>query len=420
MLAQRAVVDALERVVARVGRIVDEACGRQHQRIGCEYDAVQEIKGRVGEAVGDRLEERGRIREGPMLERDVALHRHRAGGQAQGVAQGAVRIGKAEEKIAMLVVRRAGHDAPVADQHVHPGDGLVHQTILERRGLDADPRHRAAERNRLELGHDRGIVPWASVASARSTKVVMPSASTVPCAGSTASTASKCERSTRGLARTARSRNRFDVRLERPKPPPAPARGQRRGQLRLLLPRTAASPIEERAAHRVVGSDVALATPAPGTGGCGCSASGTSRRTTRDMCATCAGTARRSARVERVDRLPVGVEALGPGVERQRVVPAQVLDVDHLEAAALHRLDGLGEARYPAAGENVLADVELGVEHPDVADEVDARRARRASSPRRARARLPRAHRGRRAPACRSTGACRTGPASAGNRTRRA
>ena len=65
------------------------------------------------------------------------------------------------------------------------------------------------------------------------------------------------------------------------------------------------------------------------------------------------------------------VEALGPGVERQRVVAAQVLDVDHLEPVALHRLDRLREARDPAAGEDVLADAELGVAHADVADEVD-------------------------------------------------
>src|SRR5258706_16358601 len=35
-------------------------------------------------------------------------------------------------------------------------------------------------------------------------------------------------------------------------------------------------------------------------------------------------------RVESVDLLPVAVEALAPGVEREGVVPAQVLDVQHL------------------------------------------------------------------------------------------
>src|SRR3990172_3305227 len=36
-------------------------------------------------------------------------------------------------------------------------------------------------------------------------------------------------------------------------------------------------------------------------------------------------------RVDRVDARPVGVEALRPRVERERVVPPQVLDVDDLE-----------------------------------------------------------------------------------------
>src|ERR1700694_4990530 len=76
-------------------------------------------------------------------------------------------------------------------------------------------------------------------------------------------------------------------------------------------------------------------------------------------------------RVERADLLPVAVEALGPVVERDRVVPAQVLDVEHLEPGALHLDDGVGEARDPAAGEHVLADEVVGLVAADVADEVD-------------------------------------------------
>src|SRR5512143_1388065 len=74
--------------------------------------------------------------------------------------------------------------------------------------------------------------------------------------------------------------------------------------------------------------------------------------------------------VERLDRRPLALEAQRPLVERERVVAAQVLDVDHFEAAALHLDDGIGQARDPAAGEDVLADEQLGVVTADVADEV--------------------------------------------------
>ena len=105
------------------------------------------------------------------------------------------------------------------------------------------------------------------------------------------------------------------------------------------------------------------------------------------------------------------VEALGPGVERERVVAAQVLDVEHLEAAALHR------RRSPRArlgiqppGKHVLADEELGVAHADVADEVDHAQAAGLERVGVRADHLAAAGRGRRARACRSTAACRTGP----------
>src|ERR1700694_524117 len=87
-------------------------------------------------------------------------------------------------------------------------------------------------------------------------------------------------------------------------------------------------------------------------------------------------------RIERADALPVAVEALAPGVEGQRVVPAQVLDVEHFEPGALHLDDGIGEARDPAAGEHVLADEKLGVEVSDMADEVQHAEAAGLEEPR--------------------------------------
>ena len=54
----------------------------------------------------------------------------------------------------MLVVGRAAQDAVVAGEHVHLDDGVVHQPEPERRSLDADARHRAAQGDRLELRDD--------------------------------------------------------------------------------------------------------------------------------------------------------------------------------------------------------------------------------------------------------------------------
>src|SRR2546428_7614936 len=71
-------------------------------------------------------------------------------------------------------------------------------------------------------------------------------------------------------------------------------------------------------------------------------------------------------RIELADALPVSVEALRPGVERERIVAAQVLDVQHFEAGALHLDDGIGKARDPAAWKHVTAGEKnrLGKPHP--------------------------------------------------------
>src|SRR5688500_5693716 len=74
--------------------------------------------------------------------------------------------------------------------------------------------------------------------------------------------------------------------------------------------------------------------------------------------------------IERLDLRPVAVETLRPGIEGQRVVPPQVLDIEHFEAGLLHRGQGLRQAWDPSAGKDVLADVELGVVHPEVPNEV--------------------------------------------------
>ena len=58
----------------------------------------------------------------------------------------------------MLVVPRTGDDPPVRQSHVHFENGFVDEPVPERRRLDADARHRAADGDGLELrdhpGHD--------------------------------------------------------------------------------------------------------------------------------------------------------------------------------------------------------------------------------------------------------------------------
>src|SRR5437868_1401712 len=75
-------------------------------------------------------------------------------------------------------------------------------------------------------------------------------------------------------------------------------------------------------------------------------------------------------RIQRVNTLPIAVEALHPGIERQRIVTAQVFDVENLETAVLHQRDRVGETRNPTTGEHVIADEEFGFAAPDVADEM--------------------------------------------------
>src|SRR6266853_287783 len=196
----------------------------------------------------------------------------------------------------------------------------------------------------------------------------MPSAETRARAASTSTTSLKRERSTRGRACLSRSRHRFDVLFARPIPlgPPASSARSRASLLSWLF-----TGVEEGAAHRIVVADVAFA-----------------HYDLEEVRLAMGGAEHLGARpevsppdsaeslvelpgIELVHPLPIAVEALRPGVERQRVVAPQVLEVHDLQSAALAPVDRLGETGDPAAGEDVLADPELGVAHADMADEVD-------------------------------------------------
>src|SRR5262249_3778485 len=197
----------------------------------------------------------------------------------------------------------------------------------------------------------------------------MPSAETRERAASTSTTSLKPDRSTRGRACCSRSRNRLDVLFASPIPPGPPAASSARSRASLLS--WLLTGVEERAAHRVVLADVALAyhdleQVRLGQGRAEHLGAGPEigAPDAPELLVELAG-------IEPVHPLPVPVEAPRAVVECERVVAPQVLDADDLEAAALAPHDRLGEAGDPAAREDVLADPELRVFHPDVPDEVD-------------------------------------------------
>src|SRR5882672_7080383 len=197
----------------------------------------------------------------------------------------------------------------------------------------------------------------------------MPSADTRERAVSTSTTSLKPERSTRGRACASRSRNRFEVLFARPIPPEPRALSSARSRASLFS--WFFTRVEEGAAHRVVVADVALA-----------------HHDLEEVGLALGRAEHLGARpevgapdapeflvelpgIEPVDSFPVAVEAPRPVIQSQRVVAPEVFDVHDLQPAALAPVDRLGEAGDPAAGEDVLADPELGVAHADVADEVD-------------------------------------------------
>ena len=127
---------------------------------------------------------------------------------------------------------------------------------------------------------------------------------------STPTTSLNPERSTRGRARASRSRNRFEVLLARPIPPAPPASSARN---RASLFSWLVTGVQERAAHRVVLADVALAhhdleQVGPALGGAEhlgagpqvgvARRAGISRRTSRDRACGSSPSCGRSARAQ--------------------------------------------------------------------------------------------------------------------------
>src|SRR5687768_13528578 len=196
----------------------------------------------------------------------------------------------------------------------------------------------------------------------------MPSASTQPAAASIASTSRNAETSRRRRVPSARSRKRLEVSFFRATAPLPSLSCAARASFFLVC---RFGFVEEVPGHRVARHrDVALGehdleemrVPVGRAKHLGAAVQVHAPDAPEALV--------EALRVQRAHALPVAVEALAPGIQRERVVAPQVLDVEDLKAALLHLDDDVGEARDPAPREDVLADEEIGVHAPDVADEM--------------------------------------------------
>src|SRR4051812_9912716 len=210
----------------------------------------------------------------------------------------------------------------------------------------------------------------------------MPSVSTQP--GPKPRTWLKCRTSSRRRAAASRSRKRFDVSFCRPTGPSPALSCAARASFFLLCRLLALGFVEEAPRHRVARhAHVALGehhleevrAPARAAEHLGAAIQVDAPDAPEALV--------ESLRIDGADLVPVAVEALAPCIERERVMPAQIFYIQHLEARPFHLDDHVGEARDPAAGEHVLADEVIGLEMADVTDEVD-----QAEAPRLQRARV--------------------------------
>src|SRR5688572_8937976 len=245
----------------------------------------------------------------------------------------------------------------------------------------------------FSCGTTAGITPCARHSRVRSSYGTMPSASTAPSA--IFSTWLKPRTSRRRRVPAARSRNRLEVSLASATGPayiPLACRNASTSESRLAACAASASAMPEAARRdrgrgflgRALVEEIARHGVAAGValGEHHLEEVGAAVRRAEHLGAAVEIAAPdapealvEALRVERADALPVAVEALGPHIERKRVVTAQVLDVEDLEAGLLHLHDHVRQARDPAAGEYVLANEEIGVVATDVADEVDETQA---------------------------------------------
>ena len=151
-LAQRAVVDLLERIVAHLRCRGHEPRRAENEVVGRKHHAVDEIRVAV-EAGVDGGEKLLRSAEPPMANVHVGLCGHRLDTQSRRVAQGAVAVWQAGKQVGVLVRGRTRDDAAIGQRHVCFAQRRVNQSVAKRRRLDADARHRAANGDGFQLRH---------------------------------------------------------------------------------------------------------------------------------------------------------------------------------------------------------------------------------------------------------------------------
>ena len=158
--ADRLVVDALPGVVAEPRRHVAERADGQVHLVEAERGAVHEVRPVPAQAavpgdLRDRLHARVRVVEAEVPQVHERRGRLEFDGERERVAERAVGVGEPPVEGGVLVPLGGGDHPAVAGEDLHLGHRLVRQAVAQRGGLDAQPGDRAAERDRLQLGHDQ-------------------------------------------------------------------------------------------------------------------------------------------------------------------------------------------------------------------------------------------------------------------------
>ena len=154
----RLVVDLLAGVVAAPRGHVAERADGEVELVGRERGPVEEIRlvaavAALGGDLADGLHAGFGAVEREVAQVHVRPDRFELDGEGEGVAERPVGVREATEQVGVLVVVGGDDDAAVAGQDLQLGDGLVRHAVAQRGGLDAEAGDRAAEGDRLELGH---------------------------------------------------------------------------------------------------------------------------------------------------------------------------------------------------------------------------------------------------------------------------
>src|SRR5262249_50911087 len=126
------VVDIHVSVVAHSRRIAGEDGPSDIHFVPRENRRIEKVGGRLVAELGETVKETRWCCELRVREVDVRLRGHQPYGKTQGITESAVGIGKSEKQL-WVQVRGAGDNVAMPCQDLHGFNGLVHQTIFERR-----------------------------------------------------------------------------------------------------------------------------------------------------------------------------------------------------------------------------------------------------------------------------------------------